>query len=89
MGVPAFGIYLYWMFVRRKRNKSGVVSIQVIDKSLGRYEVVRTIGSSSDEPTIEKLFGEGESWVRKQHGLEFDFDKTDDLFEHFLSSALF
>ena len=84
MGVPAFGIYLYWMFVRRKRNKSGVVSIQVIDKSLGRYKVVRTIGSSSDGPTIEKLFGEGESWARKQHGLEFDFDKTDDLFEHFI-----
>ena len=31
------------MFVRKKRNKSGSVSVQVIDKSNG-YHVVKTIG---------------------------------------------
>lgn len=79
-----FGFYLYAMFVRRKQNKSGIVSIQVIDKSSGRYKVLKTIGSSSDKPTIEKLFDEGELWISKRHGLEIDFDKTDDLFEHFI-----
>jgi transposase len=72
------------MFVRRKQNKSGLVSIQVIDKSSSRYKVVKTIGSSSNKQMIEKLFDEGELWVRKQYGLEIDFDKTDDLFEHFI-----
>jgi hypothetical protein len=73
------------MFVRRKQNKSGAVSIQVIDKSSGRFKVVKTIGSSSDSQTIDTLFDQGELWIRKQQGLEFDFDKTDDLFEHFIN----
>jgi len=43
------------MFVRKKRNKSNVVSIQ-IKKTVGRKSVfVKTIGSSSDPATIEKL----------------------------------
>jgi len=72
------------MFVRRKQNKSGIVSIQIIDKSSGRYSVVKTIGSSSNIQLIEKLFGEGELWIKKQKTLEIDFDRTDDLFEHFI-----
>jgi transposase len=43
------------MFVRRKPNPSGVISIQIIDKSSGSYEVFRTIGSSSDPAEIELL----------------------------------
>jgi hypothetical protein len=41
------------MFVRRKPNPSGVISIQIIDKSSGNYEVFRTIGSSSDPAEID------------------------------------
>ena len=33
------------MYVRQKRNKSGLVSVQVIDKSYGKYKVAKTIGS--------------------------------------------
>jgi transposase len=73
------------MFVRQKQNKSGIVSIQVIDKSSGRYKLLKTIGSSSSQQIIEKLIKEGELWIRKQRGLEFDFDKSDDLFEHFIN----
>jgi len=51
------------MFVRRKKNKSGSVSIQIIDKSAGGYRVVETIGSSSDPDTIEKLWRKGTSIV--------------------------
>jgi transposase len=47
------------MFVRRKKNKSGSVSIQVIDKSAGMYRVVETVGSSSDPDEIEKLWLKG------------------------------
>jgi hypothetical protein len=43
------------MFVRRKPNPSGVISIQIIDKSSGSYEVFRTIGSSSDPSEIDLL----------------------------------
>ncbi len=43
------------MFVRRKPNPSGIISIQIIDKSSGSYEVFRTIGSSSDPAEIDML----------------------------------
>lgn len=60
------------------------MSIQVIDKSSGRYKVIKTIGSSSNKEIAERLYDEGELWIKKQQGLELDFDKTDDLFEHFI-----
>jgi len=54
------------MFVRKKRNKSGIISIQVIDKSSGKYKLVKTIGSSSDKNTIDHLFLEGKNWIDQQ-----------------------
>ncbi len=51
------------MFVRKKNNPSGVVSVQIIDKSKGSYRVIKTIGSSSDAASIEKLYQEGVSWI--------------------------
>jgi len=51
------------MFVRKKKNPSGIVSIQIIDKSKGRYQVVKTIGSSSDTSTIESLYLQGKKWI--------------------------
>ncbi len=51
------------MFVRKKPNKSGSISIQIIDKNAG-YRVVETIGSSKDEQEIDRLYQEG---LRKIH----------------------
>lgn len=56
------------MFVRKKLNKSGVISVQVIDKGSGRYKVRKTIGSSSDPKVIEELVKEGEKWIIKYQG---------------------
>lgn len=47
--------YLAVMFVREKKNKSGTVSIQIIDKSSGSYRVAKTVGSSSDPEEIAYL----------------------------------
>jgi len=47
------------MFVRKKKNKSGVISIQVIDKSSGKYKLIKTIGSSATSPEVEQLFQQG------------------------------
>jgi len=41
------------MFIRKKKNKSGTVSIQVIDKRKG-YRVIKTIGCSADKDKIEQ-----------------------------------
>ena len=43
------------MFVREKKNKSGTVSVQIIDKSSGSYRVAKTVGSSSDPEEIAYL----------------------------------
>ena len=56
------------MFVRKKRNPSGVISIQVIDKSTGKYRVVKTIGSSSESKTIEELYRQGKRWISQHLG---------------------
>jgi len=42
------------MFVRRKPNRSGSVSVQVIDKSNG-YRVVKTLGAARDPQQVERL----------------------------------
>ena len=62
------------MFVRKKKNKSGVISVQVIDKSSGKYRLVKTIGSSADNTVVERFFNEGRDWILKYTGsLELDF----------------
>jgi len=43
------------MFARKKRNKTGTVSVQIIDKTHS-YRVVQTVGSSKDPNEMEKLF---------------------------------
>lgn len=75
------------MFVRQKRNKSGVISVQVIDKSSGKYKLKQTIGSSADAARIEQLVKEAERWIRKHTGInELDFEDTDKLFEQFIQA---
>jgi len=43
------------MFIRKLKNRSGSISIQIISKSHGKYKVVKTIGSSSNEQEIVKF----------------------------------
>lgn len=62
------------MFIRKKKNKSGVISVQVIDKSTGKYKVLKTIGSSSEPKVIEHLVKEGKIWIKNRIGQkELDF----------------
>lgn len=53
VGVPC---YFCFMFVRKKKNKSGTVSIQIIKKINRVNKVIKTIGSSSDPDEIELLY---------------------------------
>jgi transposase len=62
------------MFVRKKKNKSGTISVQVVDKSSGRYHIVKSFGSSSDPAQVEALLGQAKRFVYEQCGdLELDF----------------
>ena len=74
------------MFVRKKKNKSSIISVQVIDKSSGKYKVVKTIGSSSNEQEIENFFYQGQQWIKNHSGqFELDFLNEKQLFSQFIS----
>ena len=66
------------MFVRKKKNKSGVVSVQVIDKSNGKYKVLKTIGSSSVDSDIKLFYQQGVDYISHYKGQQtFDFSAQD------------
>jgi hypothetical protein len=69
------------MFVRKKKNPSGIVSVQIIDKRNGRYVVVKTVGSSADAPTIEALYLQGKRWVSSHIGEQDIFGIHDQAVE--------
>ena len=77
MGVSA---YIYWMFVRQKINRSGSVSVQIVQK-VGRINrVVRTIGCSTDPVEIEKLQSQAEYEKERIYDLTlFDPRPVEDL----------
>lgn len=65
------------MFIRRKRNRSGSTSIVIIDKSKGKFKEVKTIGTSSDDSEIEKLYHQGKKWLSTYCGerdMFFEYD---------------
>lgn len=43
------------MFIRKKQNKSGSISVQIIDKLSGKYKLVSTIGSTKDKEELKYL----------------------------------
>jgi len=56
------------MYVRKKKNRSGSTSVVVVDKSTGKLRYLTTIGVSSDEKTIERLFNQGKKWIECRTG---------------------
>lgn len=83
LGVPSV-LGALKMFIRKKRNKSGILSVQVIDKSSGKYKVLKTIGSSSNLFELERLEQIALAWVRNYTAtLEFDFQNEQQIFEQF------
>lgn len=74
------------MFIRKKKNKSGVISVQVIDKSKGKYQLVKSIGSSLDEREIEVLYSKAKEFIRNvsgQSALNFEIQREKELVDLF------
>ena len=83
------GVFLYFlgMYVRKKINPSGIVSVQVIDKSTGKYKLLKTIGSSSNSAEVARLESDAREWIKKRLGLiEIDFTDEKQLAQQFLNS---
>lgn len=65
------------MHVRLKRNRSGSISVIVVDKSSGRYKELRTVGIAKDETEIASLRQKGLEWIRQR---ELEMHPELDLF---------
>ena len=65
------------MFVRKKKNRSGTVSVVVADKSSGKFKELKTIGVSSDPDEIARLEVKARQWIEGYSGQQaLDFDES-------------
>jgi transposase len=77
----------FLMFVRKKTNKSGKVSVQIISKRTGKYKVIHTVGCTSDLAEIDKLIKTGKKWIAdKLKQLEIDFLGEEQIIENSLNA---
>lgn len=44
------------MFLRKKINSSGSISVQILEKTNRTNKLIQTVGSSKDEIEIERLY---------------------------------
>lgn len=65
------------MFVRKKKNRSGTVSVVIADKSSGKFKELKTIGVSSDSDKLASLEVKARQWIEEYSGqLSLDFDEN-------------
>lgn len=70
------------MFLRKKKNKSGSITVQVIEKVGRKNKVLKIMGTSSLEKELEDLIFEGKKFMEsstKQSSLDIPFDEDDFL----------
>lgn len=56
------------VFVRKKKNKSGVISVQVIAKVEGKSKLMKTIGSSKETRVINEFVKRGKEFIQNYRG---------------------
>jgi transposase len=75
------------MFVRKKKNKSGTISIQIINKNRGKYKVLKTIGCANTNREEELMTLLAKTEMEKISGNQSLFVEYDDLVvENFVNS---
>lgn len=53
----------FCMFIKRKKNRSGTVSIVVAEKISGYYKELTTIGIARHQEEIDSLLSKGRKWI--------------------------
>jgi transposase len=67
------------MFVRKKKNKSGTHSIQIISKANGKYKVIKTIGCAKTKREEELMVLLANTELNRIEGYQSLFVEHDDL----------
>jgi transposase len=78
------------MFLRRKLNRSGSTSVQVIEKRGNRNVLVKTIGCSKDSNELKRLDAEGFIFIKEQNkqlSLNFGITKEEQSARELLETA--
>ena len=57
------------MYVRKLKHSNGKTYIQVIDKTSGKYKVLKIFGSAIKDSSISELEREAEFWIKSHTGL--------------------
>jgi len=65
------------MYVRKKKNRSGTISVAVVDKSSGRYHEIKNFGTAISEDEAEVLYDKACMWIHAYCGQqELDFEDS-------------
>lgn len=75
------------MFIRKNKNRSGSVSIQIIRKDLRRNKVIMTVGCAKTKQEEEFLVIKAQEELERMQGMQSLFVEHDDIVvEHFVDS---
>ena len=76
------------MYIRRKSNKTSTVSIQVISKHAGKYQVMRSFGVGRTEQELVRLEEYAREFIARQERFigELFADEEDVRLEDFIST---
>jgi len=75
------------MFIRKLKSKNGKTYVQVVDKSNGRFKVLKSFGGSDSKVKLENLIINAKNWMQIYSGeQEFDFSNTNQHIESFFNS---
>jgi len=74
------------MFLRKKGNKSGSISVQIISKQKRTYKILKTVGCASSPEEVELLVQRGKQIMLEMQGQSNLFVQQNDvLIESFLN----
>lgn len=63
------------MFVRKKKNRSGTISVVVVSKAQGKFREIRNFGTARSDAEAEILCNEARHWLSTYGGQQiFDFE---------------
>jgi transposase len=75
------------VFIRKLKSTNGKTYIQVVDKSSGKYKVVKSLGSFNTESGKLRLIELAQAWINNRLGTpELDFSDTDIYIDQFFNS---
>ncbi len=75
------------MFIRKNKNRSGTISVQVVRKLGRKIQIIKTIGVSSNSAEIEGFIRGGKVFIEQQNGMASLFpSQSDQIIKDFVTT---